>query len=70
MKGDMHRVSQGMISLVLRSPGRFQCPAGVGGYHATWAITPHVSVMVDFSNNIMSNHGLAFLFVDVIIPVM
>ena len=45
-------------------------PAGVGRYHATWAITPHVSVMVDFSNNLMSNHGLAFLVVDVIIPVM
>ena len=39
-------------------------------YHATWAITPHVSLMADFSNNLMSNHGLAFLVVDVIIPVM
>ena len=30
----------------------------------------HVFVMADFSNNLMSNHGFAFLFVDVIIPVM
>ena len=45
---------------------------------STWSLSDsryspvrfHVFVMADFSNNLMSNHGLAFLFVDVIIPVM